>query len=221
VQDQAYFEQCVRPHLDGERVKFIGAVGPERRNDVLGGARALLHLVNFDEQFGFSVVEAMACGTPVIANRRGRCRRSCEAASGYLVTSIDAAVQAVHQTDKLVPPWCAPASTRFDSGHGGRIHRRVSPDFGTHMNGLFRLGINYWPARTAMGWWQSFEREEVAADFLRIARSGFDSVRLFLTWEDFQPSAARVDPQMLERLVTTPTRQKTGWLSCPRSSWVT
>ncbi len=71
------------------------------------------------------------------------------------------------------------------------------------MNGLFKLGINYWPARTAMGWWQSFEREEVAADFLRIARSGFDSVRLFLTWEDFQPSAARVDPQMLERLVTT------------------
>jgi endo-1,4-beta-mannosidase len=71
------------------------------------------------------------------------------------------------------------------------------------MNGLFRLGINYWPARTAMSWWQSFDPSEVAADFRRIASGGFDSVRLFLTWQDFQPSAARVDAQMVERLVTT------------------
>ncbi len=118
VQDQAYFEQCVRPHLDGERVKFIGAVGPERRNDILGGARALLHLVNFDEPFGFSVVEAMACGTPVIANRRGSMPEIVRGGeSGYLVTSIDAAVQAVHQTDELVPATVrASVETRFDSG---------------------------------------------------------------------------------------------------------
>src|SRR6185503_8118256 len=51
VQDQRYFEDAVRPHVDGDRVRFIGAVGPERRSDVLGGARALLHLVNFDEPF--------------------------------------------------------------------------------------------------------------------------------------------------------------------------
>lgn len=71
------------------------------------------------------------------------------------------------------------------------------------MSRHFRLGINYWPARTAMGWWHAFERAEVAADFLRIAASGFDSVRLFLTWEDFQPTPQRVDPQMIDRLVTT------------------
>ena len=54
-----------------------------------------------------------------------------------------------------------------------------------------------------MGWWSAFERSEVAADFSRIAASGFDSVRLFLTWEDFQPTPDSVDPQMIERLVDT------------------
>jgi endo-1,4-beta-mannosidase len=69
--------------------------------------------------------------------------------------------------------------------------------------GRFRLGINYWPARTAMGWWSAFELSEVAEDFSRIAASGFDSVRLFLTWEDFQPAPDSVDPEMIGRLVDT------------------
>jgi len=65
----------------------------------------------------------------------------------------------------------------------------------------FRLGVNYWPARTAMRWWSDFDRTEVAADFARIAASGLDSVRLFLTWEDFQPAPDEVDRRMLDRLI--------------------
>jgi endo-1,4-beta-mannosidase len=61
--------------------------------------------------------------------------------------------------------------------------------------------VNYWPARTAMGWWADFERSEVAADFERISATGIDSIRLFLTWEDFQPTPDRVDASMLRRLV--------------------
>ncbi|HEY3542324.1 MAG TPA: hypothetical protein VGK79_07260 [Gaiellaceae bacterium] len=61
--------------------------------------------------------------------------------------------------------------------------------------------MNYWPARTAMGWWSSFDRGEVDRDFARIAASGLDSVRVFLVWEDFQPSPRDVDRAMLERLV--------------------
>jgi endo-1,4-beta-mannosidase len=66
----------------------------------------------------------------------------------------------------------------------------------------FRLGVNYWPARTAMRWWADFDQAEVAADFARIAAGGLDSVRLFLLWEDFQPTPDEADRQMLERLVT-------------------
>ena len=66
----------------------------------------------------------------------------------------------------------------------------------------FRVGVNYWPARTAMGWWADFDHAEVVADFTRIAASGLDSVRLFLTWEDFQPAPDEVDTEMLDRLVT-------------------
>jgi glycosyltransferase involved in cell wall biosynthesis len=96
VQDEAYYEELVAPRVDGERVTYVGPVGPERRGELLGGAHALLHLVNFDEPFGFSVVEAMACGTPVIANARGSMLeivRSGE--NGYLVASLDEAVAAV------------------------------------------------------------------------------------------------------------------------------
>ncbi len=71
VQDRAYFDELVAPRLDGDRVRYVGPVGPEGRQALLGGAAALLHLVDFDEPFGYSVVEAMACGTPVVASRRG------------------------------------------------------------------------------------------------------------------------------------------------------
>ncbi len=52
-----------------------------------------------------------------------------------------------------------------------------------------------------MGWWSDFDRTEVAADFARIAASGLDSIRLFLTWADFQPAPNEVDRRMLDRLV--------------------
>ncbi len=52
-----------------------------------------------------------------------------------------------------------------------------------------------------MSWWSTFDRAEVAADFARIAASGLDSVRVFLTWEDFQPAPDRVDRSMLKRLI--------------------
>ncbi len=71
VQDEDYFDREVRPHIDGEQVVYLGPVGPDRRPEVLGRATALLHLINFEEPFGLSVVESLACGTPVIASPRG------------------------------------------------------------------------------------------------------------------------------------------------------
>jgi endo-1,4-beta-mannosidase len=67
--------------------------------------------------------------------------------------------------------------------------------------GTFPLGVNYWPARTAMGWWSSFDPGEVRRDFARIASAGMGLVRVFLLWEDFQPELDRIDRAMLARLV--------------------
>ncbi len=67
----------------------------------------------------------------------------------------------------------------------------------------FRLGVNYWPARHAMSFWRYWDEVSVAADFARIQDLGLDSVRLFLTWEDFQPSPDVVDVRMLQLLRKT------------------
>ncbi len=96
IQDEDYFSQRVEPHLDEGAVTYIGSVGPADRAGLLGGAQALLHLIDFEEPFGFSVVEAMACGTPVIANRRGSMPEIIrEGTNGFLVASVDSAVAAV------------------------------------------------------------------------------------------------------------------------------
>ena len=65
----------------------------------------------------------------------------------------------------------------------------------------FRLGINYWPSRTAMRWWQLFDVEEVERDFARLRTAGLDSVRIFLLWEDFQPAPDQISEQALKHLV--------------------
>jgi endo-1,4-beta-mannosidase len=64
----------------------------------------------------------------------------------------------------------------------------------------FSVGINYWPRRSAMHMWQRFDPGEIADDMARLAALGFDSVRFFLRWADFQPEPGRMDRRMLERL---------------------
>jgi glycosyltransferase involved in cell wall biosynthesis len=102
VQDERYFADAVEPHVDGDQVVFLGSVGPQRRADVLGDAAALLHPIHFDEPFGLSVVEAMACGTPVVAYRRGSMAELVdEGVSGYLAHDIESSVDAVRAAVRL------------------------------------------------------------------------------------------------------------------------
>ncbi|MEA3238993.1 MAG: glycosyltransferase family 4 protein, partial [Candidatus Bipolaricaulota bacterium] len=63
VQDKGYFEEMVSPYIDGDQIRYIGPIGMPEKGELLGHARALLHMINFDEPFGLSVVESMACGT--------------------------------------------------------------------------------------------------------------------------------------------------------------
>jgi len=102
VQDAGYFDRAVKPHLDGEGVTYLGVVSREQGPQLLGGARALLHLIDFDEPFGLSVVEAMACGTPVITHRRGSMPEIVqERVNGFMVDTAEAAVEAVENAAGL------------------------------------------------------------------------------------------------------------------------
>jgi glycosyltransferase involved in cell wall biosynthesis len=133
VQDERYFAERVAPHIDGERVVFLGAVGPERRAEVLGAATALLHLIDFDEPFGLSVVESMVCGTPVVAFGRGSMPEIVdEGVTGLLVDTVEQAVTALDRVEAIDRAGCrARAMARFDA-------RRMVDDYLTVYEKLVR-----------------------------------------------------------------------------------
>lgn len=102
IQDAGFHEREVLPGVDGERIRYHGPVGGDARIQALGKARAMLHLINFDEPFGLSVIEAMACGTPVIAINRGSMPELIEdGVNGFLVNSVDEAVAAIERVGEL------------------------------------------------------------------------------------------------------------------------
>ncbi len=115
VQDQDYHNEQVAPALDNRSVVYRGAVGGAARTKALGSARALLHLINFDEPFGLSVVEALACGTPVIASNRGSMPELVDpGVTGFLVDSVEAAVDAIGRIGEIDRAACrAAVSERF------------------------------------------------------------------------------------------------------------
>ncbi len=95
-QDEAYFTECVAPHIDGDRVQFLGAVEREARNELLAGALALVHMTTRPERFGLATIEAMACGTPVLAARMGSMPEIvADGVTGFLCDSVDDAVAKV------------------------------------------------------------------------------------------------------------------------------
>lgn len=102
IQDREYFKTQIEPHLNGDDVRYVGSAGPELRDALLGGAYALLHPIRFDEPFGLSVVEAMACGTPVVAFRRGSMPEIiADGVTGYLTDDIGEMVRAIAQAGNL------------------------------------------------------------------------------------------------------------------------
>jgi glycosyltransferase involved in cell wall biosynthesis len=127
IQDQDYFATRVEPHIDGTSVEYLGSVGPDRRAEVLGGAMALLHLISFDEPFGLSLVESMACGTPVIAFRRGSMPEIIrDGENGYIVDDIEGAMNALADITSINRSGCrSDVEERFTNTRMARDYVRV------------------------------------------------------------------------------------------------
>jgi glycosyltransferase involved in cell wall biosynthesis len=117
VHDEAYFHECIEPQIDGDRVTYLGSVGPRGRAQVLGSAAALLHPVAFAEPFGLSVIESMMCGTPVIAFERGSMTEVVDPGlTGFLVSTAAEAVGVVGAAAALDRTACrAVAVERFSA----------------------------------------------------------------------------------------------------------
>jgi glycosyltransferase involved in cell wall biosynthesis len=100
--DRTYFEQQIEPLLDHPLIEFIGEISDAEKAAFLGNARAVLFPIDWPEPFGLVMIEAMACGTPVIAFRRGSVPEVLEdGRTGFVVEDVASAVDAVYRLDRL------------------------------------------------------------------------------------------------------------------------
>jgi glycosyltransferase involved in cell wall biosynthesis len=107
IQDKKYFKEKVEPFVNNDDIIYVGNSGPKRRNELLGGAYALLHPINFNEPFGLSVAESMFCGTPVIAFHRGSMPELIvDGKTGFLVYSVEEAVECLKEIKNLDRNYC-------------------------------------------------------------------------------------------------------------------
>ena len=105
--DQVYFECEVKPLLDDPLVEFIGEIGEREKSDFLGRARALLFPIDWPEPFGLVMIEALACGTPVVAFRHGSVPEILEdGVTGFIVDDLEAAVEATRRIRELSREVC-------------------------------------------------------------------------------------------------------------------
>jgi glycosyltransferase involved in cell wall biosynthesis len=102
IQDAAYFEEQVKPYLDGVKIRFIGPVDVAGKNDLFARAYALLHLNTIPERFGLVLAEANAAGVPVIAMDLGSCREVIEdGVTGFLVGSPEQAARSLERVPQI------------------------------------------------------------------------------------------------------------------------
>src|ERR1041385_581760 len=105
--DEDYFKTIIRPRLREPGIEFIGEIGEAQKSDFLGNAFALLVPIDWAEPFGLVMIEAMACGTPVVARARGSVPEVIDPGlTGYLSYNLDDGVEAVKKVPELSRPRC-------------------------------------------------------------------------------------------------------------------
>jgi glycosyltransferase involved in cell wall biosynthesis len=112
----AYFKNEIEPQIDGNQIKYLGALTDTEKNAYLGQAKALLFPIEWDEPFGMVMIEAMACGTPVIAFNRGAVSEVVDKYTGIIVNDPDETADAIHSINKIERKKCRiNAEARFDT----------------------------------------------------------------------------------------------------------
>ena len=115
-EEKIYFENEIAPYIDNLQIKYVGAVNDVQKNELLGKSKALLMPIEWDEPFGIVMIEAMACGTPVIAFNRGSVNEVVEeGVTGLKVNNLEEMIEAVKQIDDINRSKCRNhARVRFD-----------------------------------------------------------------------------------------------------------
>ena len=138
--DQEYFEAQIQPLLDHPLIEFIGEIGENEKQEFLAGAYALLFPIDWPEPFGLAMIEAMACGTPVIAFRRGSVPEVVdEGITGFIVGSVQEAVKMVKQIGFLDRAECRNvferrfSASRMSEDYITEYTRLLTDDFSTPM----------------------------------------------------------------------------------------
>jgi glycosyltransferase involved in cell wall biosynthesis len=107
IQDSKYFEERVKPHLDGTAIRFVGPVDVAGKNELFARAYALLHLNTIPERFGLVLAEANAAGVPVIAMDLGSCREVIsDGVTGFLVGDAGEAARCLERVPQIVRTVC-------------------------------------------------------------------------------------------------------------------
>ena len=114
--EQVYFEREIKPYIDGEKIIYVGALNDEQKNHYLGQSKALLFPIEWDEPFGIVMIEAMACGTPVLAYKRGSVTEVIEnGITGWHISDFDNLKLLVQQIPLIDRRKCRDtASSQFD-----------------------------------------------------------------------------------------------------------